>query len=183
MAFLKIKKKVIKEIDSTLGKVKKVDALLEAVVSARKVFVVGTGRTKLMIEAFAQRLRHLGIDANVVGEVIQAPASKDDLLLVASGSGESVLPLCIAARARKIGMKIGLITARKKSSISKVADFSIYIPAPMKFDSYKDKRSFQPLGSLFEQSLLLLCDILIILIQKKKGLSRKYLRKYHANLE
>lgn len=196
MDFLEIKKKVIKEIGSTLDKVEKVDKLVEAIISSGKIFVVGAGRTKLMIEAFAQRLSHLGFDAYVVGETIQPPASKKDLLIVASGSGESIFPLSIAKKAREIGMKVALITARKNSPISKIADFIIHIPAPArphscilqecrgeKFDSYRQKKSFQPLGNLFEQSLLILCDIVAIILQKKKGLSVKNLREYHTNLE
>ncbi len=183
MDFVEIKEKVIKEIASTLDKVEKVDELVEAILSSNKVFVVGAGRTKLMIEAFAQRLRHLGIDTHVVGETIQPPASKGDLLIVASGSGESIFPLGIAKKAKEIGMKIALITARENSPISRISDFIIHIPATIKLDSYKDKKSFQPLGSLFEQSLLIFCDIIIIIIQEKKGLLGKNLREYHANLE
>ncbi len=165
MDFSEVKKKVIKEIASTLNRVEKADTLVEAIISSKKVFVVGAGRTKLMIEAFAQRLRHLGLDAHIVGETIQPPASKGDLLIVASGSGESILPLGIAEKAREIGMKIALITARKNSRISRISDFIIHIPTPIKLDSYNKKRSFQPLGNLFEQSLLIFCDTIAILIQ------------------
>lgn len=183
MDFKEIKKKVVKEIACTLDKVEKADKLVDIIISSSKVFVVGAGRSKLIIEAFAQRLQHLGISAHIAGETIQPPASKKDLLVVASGSGESIFPISIAKKAREIGMIITLITARKNSSISKIADVIIHIPAPVKFASRKDKKSFQPLGNLFEQSLLVFCDIIAILIEKKKGLSRKNLQKYHANLE
>ena len=66
MDFLEIKERVIKEISSTLDKVEEANELVEEIVSASKVFVVGSGRTKLMIEAFAKRLGHLGVDAHVV---------------------------------------------------------------------------------------------------------------------
>ena len=183
MDFLEIKERVIKEIGSTLDKVEKVDALVEAITSSGKIFVAGSGRTKLMIEAFAKRLGHLGLDVNVVGETVQPPTSKADLLIVASGSGKSLFPLCIAKKAKEIGMKVAVITARKDSEISKISDLVVYIPASIKLDSPMDKKSFQPLSNLFEQSLLIFCDIIAILIQKKKGLQDKDLLKYHANLE
>ncbi len=183
MDFLEIKEKVIKEISSTLDKVEEVGELVEEIVSAGKVFVVGSGRSKLMIEAFAKRLGHLDLDVHVVGEIIQPQASKKDLLLIASGSGRSIFPLNIAKKAKKIGVKIALITARKDSEISKIANLTVYIPASIKLDSPTEKKSFQPLSNLFEQSLLILCDIVAILIQKQKGLQDKDLLKYHTNLE
>ena len=183
MDFLEIKGKVIREIDSTLDKVEKVDELVEEIISANKVFVVGSGRSELMLEAFAKRLGHLGLDVHVVGETIQPPASKGNLLIVASGSGKSVFPLSIAKKAKEIGMKVALITARKDSEISRISDLTVYIPASIKLDSPTEKLSFQPLSNLFEQCLLILCDITAILIQKKKGLKDNDLLKYHTNLE
>ncbi|MCK4905404.1 SIS domain-containing protein [bacterium] len=183
MDFLEIKERVIKEISSTLDKVEEANELVEEIVSASKVFVVGSGRTKLMIEAFAKRLGHLGVDAHVVGAIVQPTASKDNLLIIASGSGKSLFPLSIAKKAKEINMRIALITDRKESEISKISDLTVYIPASIKQDSPTEKKSFQPLNNLFEQSLLIFCDIIAILIQKKKGLENQELLKRHANLE
>ncbi len=182
MDFSGIKDKVIEEIRDALSKIekKKVEALIKMLLSAEKIFVAGTGRTMLMMNSFAKRLKHLNLDVYVVGETIEPPATKNDLLIVASGSGESILPLEIARIARRIGTKVALITAKKDSRIVKVVDFIIYIPAPTKFSK---KSSLQPLGNLFEQSLLLFCDTVAILIQKKKRISNRELFKHHANLE
>ena len=183
MDSMRVRQKIIKEISSTLGKVKHIDRLAAEIISSHRIFVAGAGRTKLMLEAFAQRLSHLGFNVHIAGEVLQPPARKKDLLIVASGSGESILPLAVAKRAKEIGMKVVLITARRNSGISKFSDFTIYIPAPVKTDAFKDKKSLQPLGSLFEQTLLILGDIVTVLIQGKKGGSGERLSKYHANLE
>jgi 6-phospho-3-hexuloisomerase len=183
MDFLEIKKKIIESVDSTLNKVEKADVFADAIISSDKIFVAGAGRTKLIIEAFAQRLRHLGLNAHVVGEVIQPPASKRDLLIVASGSGESVFPLSIARKAKALGMNIALITAEKNSSIERIADLVIYIPAGSKFFRRKETASSHLLGSLFEQCLLIFCDAVTVIIQKTKKISTQTLYKNHANLE
>ena len=182
MDFFEIKDKVIEEIKDTLSKVgkKKVETLIKMLLSAEKVFVAGTGRSMLMMKSFAKRLKHLNLNVYVVGETIEPPATERDLLILASGSGESILPLRIAKIARRIGTRVVLITAKKNSKIMKLADFVLYIPAPTKFSK---KKSFQPLGNLFEQSLLLFCDVVAILVQKKKKLSNNNLLKHHANLE
>ncbi len=185
MDFFEIKDKVIGEIENTLSRVKKeeVKRLAEVLLSAEKVFVAGAGRSMLMIQAFAKRLNHLNIDVHVVGEIIEPPATKKDLLIVASGSGESIFPFGLAKVAKRIGTSVALITARKGSRIARIADIIIYIPAPTKLGSSKEAKSFQPLGNLFEQSLLLFCDTVAMLVQKKKKLSNASLGKYHANLE
>ena len=182
MNFLGIKDKVIEEIRDALSKIekKKVEALIKMLLSAEKVFVAGTGRSMLMMNSFAKRLKHLNLDVYVVGETIEPPATKRDLLVIGSGSGEGILPLEIARTARRIGTKVALITAKKDSKTAKLADFVICIPAPTKFSK---KKSFQPLGNLFEQSLLLFCDTVAILIQKKKRISNRELLEHHANLE
>ena len=182
MDFLGIKDKVIEEIKDALSKVrkKKVGALIKMLLSAEKVFVAGTGRSMLIMKAFAKRLKHLNLNVHVVGEIIEPPATKRDLLILASGSGESILPLGIARIAKRIGTKVALITAEKDSRIAKLANFVIYISAPTKFSK---KKSFQPLGNLFEQSLLLFCDAVAILIQKKKRIPNRELLEHHANLE
>ncbi|MDD5454101.1 MAG: SIS domain-containing protein [Candidatus Ratteibacteria bacterium] len=183
MDFLQIKNKVLESVNCALDKVGETDVFVDAIISANKVFVVGSGRSKLIIESFAQRLKHLGLDVNIVGEILQPPASKADLLIVASGSGESVFPVSIAQKAKKIGMKIVLITAERNSSIGKISDLIICIPASSKAAYPKKITGFQPLGSLFEQCLLIFCDIAAIIIQKTKNIPSETLFENHANLE
>jgi len=183
MNFLEIKKKIIESVGLTLDKVEKTDIFVDAIISAQKIFVVGSGRSKLIIESFAQRLRHLGLNAHIAGEILQPPASKDDLLIVASGSGESIFPASIAKKAKEIGMKIALITADENSSIERISDLTVYIPAPSKVAYSKETTDSQPLGSLFEQCLLIFCDTAAVIIQKTKNISTETLYKNHANLE
>lgn len=185
MDFFKIEKNVIGEVGNALSKVeeKEVKELINALLSCEKVFVVGMGRSMLMMEAFAKRLKHLRIDVHIVGEIIEPPLTKKDILVVGSGSGKTIFPIEIAKIAKKIGAKIALITAQKKSRIARIADIVIYIPAPTRLALSGEAKSFQPLGNLFEQSLLLFCDAVTILIQKRKGFSNRDLLKYHTNLE
>jgi 6-phospho-3-hexuloisomerase len=41
----------------------------------------------------------------------------------------------------------------------------------------------QPMGSLFEQSLLIFFDIIVMRLMEKKGLDSKTMFERHANLE
>jgi 6-phospho-3-hexuloisomerase len=153
--------------------------------SAKRVFCAGAGRSGLAIRAFAMRLMHLGKTAYLVGEIATPSIAAGDLLVIGSGSGRTESLVAMANKAKKIGARILLVTIDPNSPIGTVADCVIQIPAP----SLKAKHavgsetSIQPLGSLFEQSLFLLLDSLIVLLMRKENVSAEALYARHANLE
>ena len=69
-----------------------------------------------------------------------------------------------------------------ESTIGKLADIKIEIPAQAKGEGNSGK-SIQPMGSLFEQSLLLFYDAVILRFMEKKGLNSEMMYGRHANLE
>ena len=77
----------------------KVLEYLEMLTVARKVFFVGVGRVLLSLEAMAKRYAHLGIDTVIVGQITEPAITKDDVLIVGSGSGETMFPAGIAGKA------------------------------------------------------------------------------------
>ncbi|MGR9088305.1 MAG: SIS domain-containing protein, partial [Gammaproteobacteria bacterium] len=57
--------------------------------NARRIFVSGAGRSRLVGNFFAMRLVHAGYDVSVVGEIVTPSIKKGDLLIIISGSGET----------------------------------------------------------------------------------------------
>ena len=84
--------------------------------------VAGAGRSGLVARAFAMRLRHLGVEAFVVGETITPALQKGDTLVAFSGSGETNSIVDYCEMVREIGGRIGLITATPTSRIGQIAD-------------------------------------------------------------
>jgi 6-phospho-3-hexuloisomerase len=65
-----------------------------------------------------------------------------------------------------------------------MADAVITIPAPTsKLEDGGIGTSAQPMGSLFEQALLLVLDALVMEVMDRKGLSSDVMFQKHANLE
>ena len=167
--------------------------LIKEILNAKKVFITAVGRVSLSLQCFGKRLGHLGVNVELVGSLTEKPASKGDLLLIASGSGESVLPLSIAKKGKSLNIKIGIITSAKSSSIKSLSDFSVTLKAPTKivnqenenlFDkASKPSESIQAMSSLFDQALHIYGDVVSTLIVDQKKLNSKDLWKYHANLE
>lgn len=160
------------------------DQLIDLIENAEEIFVCGAGRSGLMAKAFAMRLMHMGKRVFVVGETVTPNIRQTDVLIVCSGSGETKSLVSMAEKARSLNAKIGLVTINPESTIGKLCDVCVRINAPSpKAVKEGDLKSIQPMGNLFEQSLLLFLDILILLMMDKKGLTGSEMFKRHANLE
>lgn len=157
--------------------------LMDLILSSARVFFVGIGRVHLSLQAIAKRFAHLGIDAHCVGDITEPAISKGDLLIVGSGSGESLFPVVIANKAFDIGATIVHIGSNPHGAVSRYVALMVRIPVQTKMNLSDEIQSEQPMTALFEQSLLLLGDILAKMIIQKKELDLKSLWKFHANLE
>ncbi|CAM3567841.1 3-hexulose-6-phosphate isomerase [Klebsiella spallanzanii] len=159
---------------------------LEQLISeAPAVFVYGAGRSLLMLKAFAMRLMHIGISVHIVGDVVTPALREGDLLLLASASGETGSLIQVAKKARSLGGKIALLSIFPESTLGQLANVTVKLPA------YTDKlpdgpdnvKGVLPGGSMFEESVLLLGDTLILRLAEMNGhlLTKGF--ALHANLE
>jgi 6-phospho-3-hexuloisomerase len=69
------------------------------------------------------------------------------------------------------------------SSAAGVAHLHLRIPCATKLARAGEIASRQPMTSLFEQALLVICDLISLLICSQKGLELAGLWHAHANLE
>lgn len=185
MDYKSARKLVIKECDIALSKISEneIQQLIKLLFEADKVFFIGVGRVKLELEAFAKRLAHLGIKTHIVGDINEPAMTNKDILIVGSGSGESLVPVAIAKKAKSIGGKIVHIGSNPQSSLAPITDLMVRIPVQTKLYLEDEIVSNQPMSSLFEQSLLLLGDAVAAMIVAQKNIKLKKLWEYHANLE
>lgn len=177
---------VLKEIEDTLVQVDEttISNFAYHMLEAPRIFVAGVGRTGLVMRCFAMRLMHLGIEVQILGDITTTAVSQNDLLLIGSGSGKTDSLLSLAKKANNIGVHILLISINPDSSIGKLAQECLKIPAPSPKLTHKQKMtSIQPMGSLFEQSLFLTLDCLAGLLMHEKGMNSESLFLNHANLE
>ena len=72
----------------------------QAIHHSKRVFVAGKGRSGLFVRAFALRLMQMGLPVHVVDEVTTPAIMVGDLLIIASGSGETASLAQYAAQAR-----------------------------------------------------------------------------------
>ena len=174
---------VLNECESVLRAIpeKDTEEFIRTINNANSIFFVGVGRVLLSLKAFAKRLAHLGFDTHIVGEITEPAIKNGDVLIVGSGSGESMFPKLIAKKAKSFGAKVVMIGSNRESSIAKLSDFMIRVPTKLQLED--EIKSEQIMTSLFEQFLLLYGDIVAKMIVEKSNIDMPSLWQYHANLE
>jgi len=162
----------------------KVDEVVGYINNAPRIFVAGAGRSGLMMKAFSMRLMHIGYDVHVIGDVTTPNSRSGDLFILGTGSGETESLLSYANKAKKLGLNVITLTSFVDSTLGNLADITMQIPAPTpKTDKTSDITSIQPMGALFEQSLLICLDGLIMELMAKKKKDASNMFQNHANLE
>lgn len=154
----------------------KVEKIIELFSNARNIFIYGAGRSGLVGRAFAIRLVHLGFPAFVIGETITKPVGKNDLVVLISGTGETIPVAMTAEIARRLGAKIISITANPDSHIARFADLFIILKP-------KEKNAeLAPLGTLFEASAWIFLDGIVAELMARRGENEESMKKRHATL-
>ncbi|KKK38195.1 6-phospho 3-hexuloisomerase [Mesobacillus campisalis] len=176
---------VVQELTRTIDLISDLEAeeLVNKILESNKIFVAGAGRSGFMGKSFVMRMMHMGIDSYIVGETVTANLEPGDLLIIGSGSGETKTLVAVAEKAKNIGGSIAAITISPDSTIGKLADIVVKLPGTPKDQSTGNYQTIQPMGSLFEQTMLLFYDALILRIMEKKGLDSNKMYGKHANLE
>ncbi|MGX8708772.1 MAG: SIS domain-containing protein [bacterium] len=178
-------KEVIKEMNGVCSLIREedIDRVGDMILEANRVLVVGVGRVLISLKAWVKRLRHIGVDINFVGSETEGAVHEKDLLIVASSSGESAVPVQIAKIAKKYGVKIVYIGCNPQSTAGLLSDFAMKIPCKTKLGLPGEFPSFQPMSTLFEQVLYILGDVIAYTIMDKKKFDEEEVKNNHANLE
>jgi 6-phospho-3-hexuloisomerase len=171
-----------------------VEKLIAEILKARRIYVMGAGRSGLVAKAFAMRLMHLGLQAFVVGETITPALNTGDVMVIFSGSGRTKTVADIAETGKEIGAHICLITSNADSRIGKIADCIVIIEQhrddveddAMEFEIRQmmgEHKSFAPLGTLFETVSMIFGDAVISRLMEITKTDENTLKNRHVNLE
>lgn len=159
-----------------------------------KILVMGAGRSGLVGKAFALRLLHLGYQVHILGDTLVPSISEKDLVLAISGSGSTKLVLTAAEAAKAVGARVVAITSFPDSPLGKIADHVVQVKGRVMGNEMGREDYFArqilgiheplaPLGTLFEDSCMILLDAIVSVLMKRQGLTEKELKERHANIE
>ena len=172
---------ILREVTAILPRISEESskAFCRELARSKHVYITGVGRSGLVVQAFGQRLMHLGFDVHLAQEVTAPAIERRDLLVACSGTGTTLLPLYMARKARRIGARVVSLTARSKSPLARLSHLTIIVPAPLD----RGAETSQPARSLFEQCLFLFLDSVILTAMHELRIPGRKIRRRHANLE
>jgi 6-phospho-3-hexuloisomerase len=173
------------DLKRVLGRVKgrEMSAFAREILHAERIFVIGLGRTGLMARGFAMRLMHLGRRVYHVGDVITPRIGRGDLLVIGTRTGRSKVLLHYIGIARKVKARVSVVTAARTSPAARRADTVLAIDdRPGRATKGRSARR-QPLGSLFEQAFLVVCDQVILDLMDALHLGERDLEGHHTTFE
>jgi len=170
------------------------EKFINELLKAKRIYVIGAGRSGLVAKAFAMRLMHLGLHAYVIGETITPALTRGDVIVIFSGSGRTKTVADLAETARDIGGRICLITSNADSRIGKIADCTVIIEHhrdavaddAAEFEIRQmmgDHMSFAPLGTLFETAAMVFADAVISRMMEITKTDESALKTRHTNIE
>ncbi|MBP2631400.1 MAG: 6-phospho 3-hexuloisomerase [Firmicutes bacterium] len=178
-------KKILGEIEQVIAQIEeeRISQAAHYLLKAKRIFVIGEGRSGFMVKAFAMRLMHLGAQSYVLGETITPAIAPQDVLVAISGSGKTHSVVWTAEKAKQTGVIVLALTANAESQLAKTADTCLVIPAATKFRNEGKSESIQPLGSLFDQSAHIVFDSICLFYAELGKVSAEAAFRAHSNLE
>ncbi|HDG8094091.1 TPA: 6-phospho-3-hexuloisomerase [Klebsiella oxytoca] len=159
-----------------------VESFLNTIKKTNRVFMLGAGRSGLVVKMAAMRLMHLGCTVHVVGETTCPSIQSGDTLLIVSGSGKTPGIITSAIKAEELGAKVISVTCNSSSLLSQHVHQQVVLKAAIK-DEHENPLSIQFAGTLFEQSALLFLDSIFHALWKKSGQAASALWSRHTNME
>lgn len=169
---------ILSEVKEALDRVDPATAMavVEAIITAKKVFVYGVGRSGLMGKAFSVRLVQMGLDVHFVGDTTTPIVSKGDLVLIISNTGETMSAVQTANIVGRIGAIVVTVTSNQHSKLGRASNIVVEIQ-PRRND---DKARLAPLGTLFEDATFIFLDSLVPSLMQRLEQTEPSMRKRHA---
>jgi 6-phospho-3-hexuloisomerase len=106
-----------------------------------------------------------------------------DLFIFTSGSGEIGHIHFVAELAKAAGATIAVVTGTRTGKTPALADFVLWVPAHVFKGKDTVVPSNQPMGNLFEQTLFVLFDIIVMLLMEELNISEDEMISRHRNVE
>ena len=175
-------KDLVKVLDGV--KAKQLKTFEEEILSCHRVFVTGLGRSGLMMRGLAMRLMHLGRRVYHVGDVITPAIRQGDLLIIGTRTGRSKVLKIFVETAHEAKARVAVVTADATSRVAAGADCVLAIDDRKVVDARKRHgEPYLPLGSLFEQALLVVLDQAVVDLMEALDLTERDLERIHTRFE
>ncbi len=156
---------------------------IQRILNAESIFFSAQGRSGFILRCFCMRLMHLGYRVYFCGETVTPAITRNDLLIVLSGSGETPSTLEAVRVAKQYEAETYGILGNIESKIASLVDKSLHIPGTTKLCRDDEPESSQMAGSLFEQSAFLFLEAVVLAIFQTRKKDVGSVSSKHAVIE
>ena len=176
---------VLKEVNSVLKSSNYQDIVkfCDSILSAQRIVLFGAGRVGFVMKSFGMRLSHLGINSYFLTDSNIPRTSPRDLLIVGSGSGNTASVSNIVLLAKQYKLNVICITSNPDSIVAKNSSALILLNCQTKESNSIERLSLQPMTTIFEQSLYLTLDAIVMLLMNRMNETHHTMLERHNNLE
>lgn len=176
---------VIQELVQVLTRIDdaSVETALSMIEASKRIVLLSGGREGLALKFFAMRLMHLGKDAHWATSDTCPALRPGDLFICVGGAGGESFVLYTEKSVKQTGARILAVTANPESEMARLADGVLVIPAQAFRCGHAAVTTHQTMGNLFEQSEVLVFDILTALLRDRMGQTDAEMEKRHRNFE
>lgn len=165
---------VRRAIDGVDPKVTK--RVVERILTSKRIFLYGAGRSGFIARCFTMRLKHLGMPIVRMSIDPTTPPSADDCAVIISGTGATPSSVDYANLAHAGGAAVFAITATKGSLLAKTGSEVVLLAVP----ADKDASRMAPLGTVFEEAALVYLDGLVAVLMERLEQSEEDMRRRHG---
>ena len=157
---------------------------MDLICKADRIFLMGVGREGISTRGFAMRLMHLGKETHWIWDDTTPGMHPGDLFIATNGSGAIGHITYVVEQAKKAGATVAVVTGSPKQKCPQLADFTLFVPAAV-FNGTDDRAvpSIQPMGNLFEQTLFIFYDILVMMLREEMDIKPEEMVARHRNVE
>lgn len=158
---------------------------MDAIINAKHIFVYAAGREGISLRGFAMRLAHMGKKVSWVFDDTTIGIEPGDLYITSEGSGAVGSFEYYLNKVHKAGGKILTFTGNPDGDhVIRYADYPVFVRATAYLANRNDViPTIQMMGNQYEQHLYMLCDVIIMLLVKKLGMTYDDLEARHRNVE
>lgn len=155
---------------------KSVDEFIELLMEKDKIFIYGSGRSGLIGQLFAVRLVQMGFVVYFVGDMTTPIIGRNDLTVLISNTGQTMSVVQTAEISRRIGSHVVSISSSLSSKLAHNSDTRILLQV----EKTEETARLAPLGTIFEDSVLLFLDSLVPELMRKMQVTESDMRRKHA---
>ena len=183
--FLKRRKEMLESVERQFMGIDQaqIDELVDAIMQTPRIFVSGWGRAGNIVRILGMNMAHLNRTVFCVGDNSTPAITKEDLLIIFSQSGSTKTISVICQKAREVGAKIALISNNPDSTMGKLADINVVIPASQWKEEKEGEEHSEIRGLNVYQVAFMLNDFIEECVMERLGKTFEDVRANHNNLE